>query len=192
MHRLVAHGFGRIAKCSQDGFAREPGMRLENLVDGFAAGELSQDEFDGDAGSAHNRLSQHHVGIGLDQWIVHGALSGVLCGSIRLYILASSSIFRSRRFDSTRPNVVPWPRTLSGTVCLATVARAPVAADATGFALLKRYLDVREPALPEGCVLDVEFEAKELLTRFLPAGRAAVEEAYRGMRAALGMLETTN
>ena len=51
------------------------------------------------------------------------------------------------------------------------------AADATGFALLKRYLDGREPGLPEGCVLDVELEAKELLTRFLPAGRAAVVEA---------------
>jgi hypothetical protein len=55
---------------------------------------------------------------------------------------------------------------------------------------LKRYLDGREPALPEGCVLDVELEAKELLTRFLPAGRAAVEEAYRGMRAELGRRST--
>jgi hypothetical protein len=58
-------------------------------------------------------------------------------------------------------------------VCLATLAPAATAADATGFALLKRYLDGREPALPEGCVLDVELEAKELLARFLPAGRAA-------------------
>ncbi|MFM7205944.1 MAG: HIT family protein [Planctomycetaceae bacterium] len=49
-----------------------------------------------------------------------------------------------------------------------------------------------QAALPEGCVLDVELEAKELLTPFLPAGRAAAEEAYRGMRAELGMLETTN
>ena len=77
-------------------------------------------------------------------------------------------------------------------VCLATLAPAATAADATGFALLKRYLDGAAPALPEGCVLDVELEAKELLARFLPAGRAAVEEAYRGMRAELGMLETTN
>jgi hypothetical protein len=75
-------------------------------------------------------------------------------------------------------------------VCLATLAPAATAADATGFALLKRYLDGREPALPEGCVLDVELEAKELLARFLPAGRAAVEEAYRGMRAELGRRPT--
>ena len=75
-------------------------------------------------------------------------------------------------------------------VCLASLAPAATAADATGFALLKRYLDGREPALPEGCVLDVELEAKELLTRFLPAGRAAVEEAYRGMRAELGRRPT--
>ncbi|MBM4013162.1 MAG: HIT domain-containing protein, partial [Planctomycetes bacterium] len=60
-------------------------------------------------------------------------------------------------------------------VHLLSLAPAATAADATGLALLKRYLDGREPALPEGCVLDVELEAKELLTRFLPAGRAAVE-----------------
>jgi len=42
---------------------------------------------------------------------------------------------------------------------------------------LKRSLDGREPALPEGCVLDLELEAKGLLTLVLPAGRAAVEEA---------------
>ena len=39
-------------------------------------------------------------------------------------------------------------------------------------------------------MLDVELEAKELLGRFLPAGRAAVEEAYRGMRAELGRRPT--
>ncbi|MCX7412189.1 MAG: DEAD/DEAH box helicase family protein [Planctomycetia bacterium] len=75
-------------------------------------------------------------------------------------------------------------------VHLLSLATAATAADATGFALLKRYLDGREPALPEGCVLDVELEAKELLARFLPAGRAAVEEAYRGMRAELGRRPT--
>ena len=75
-------------------------------------------------------------------------------------------------------------------VHLLSLAPAATAADATGFALLKRYLDGREPALPEGCVLDVELEAKELLTRFLPTGRAAVEEAYRGMRAELGRRPT--
>jgi len=75
-------------------------------------------------------------------------------------------------------------------VHLLSLAPAAAAADATGFALLKRYLDGRKPALPEGCVLDVELEAKELLARFLPAGRAAVEEAYRGMRAELGRRPT--
>ena len=75
-------------------------------------------------------------------------------------------------------------------VHLLSLAPAAAAADATGFALLKRYLDGREPALPEGCVLDVEIEAKELLTRFLPAGRVAVEEAYRSMRAELGRRPT--
>ena len=75
-------------------------------------------------------------------------------------------------------------------VHLLSLTPAATAADATGFSLLKRYLDGREPALPEGCVLDVELEAKELLARFLPTGRAAVEEAYRGMRAELGRRPT--
>ena len=75
-------------------------------------------------------------------------------------------------------------------VCLATLAPAATTADATGVALLKRYIDGAAPALQEGCVLDVELEAKELLARFLPAGRAAVEEAYRGMRAELGRRPT--
>jgi SOS-response transcriptional repressor LexA len=64
------------------------------------------------------------------------------------------------------------------------------AADAAGFALLRRFLDRGDAVLPEGCVLDVELEAKELLGRFLPTGRAAVEEAYRGMRADLGRRPT--
>jgi superfamily II DNA or RNA helicase/diadenosine tetraphosphate (Ap4A) HIT family hydrolase/SOS-response transcriptional repressor LexA len=75
-------------------------------------------------------------------------------------------------------------------VHLLSLSPAATAADATGFALLKRYLDGQEPGLPAGCVLDVELEAKELLARFLPAGRAAVEEAYRGMRVELGRRPT--
>jgi len=75
-------------------------------------------------------------------------------------------------------------------VCLATLAPAATA-DATGFAILKRSLDGREPALPEGCVLEGELEAKELLKLVLPVGRAAVEEAYRGMRAELGRRPTS-
>ena len=54
------------------------------------------------------------------------------------------------------------------------------------FTALKAYLAGGEPALPTGCVLDVEVEAKRLLEQFLPRGRGAVVEAYRGLRAELG------
>jgi superfamily II DNA or RNA helicase/diadenosine tetraphosphate (Ap4A) HIT family hydrolase/HKD family nuclease/SOS-response transcriptional repressor LexA len=57
-------------------------------------------------------------------------------------------------------------------------------------ALLKAYLAGGEPALPAGCVLDVEVEAKRLLEQFLPRGRGAVVEAYRGLRAELGRRPT--
>ncbi len=75
-------------------------------------------------------------------------------------------------------------------VHLLSLAPAAAAADATGFALLKRYLDGREPALPEGCVLDVELEAKELLARFLPVSGTRVVQAYRDLRADLGRRPT--
>ena len=42
---------------------------------------------------------------------------------------------------------------------LALTPAATTTADTTGFALLKRYLDGREPALRKGCVLDVELTA---------------------------------
>ena len=58
------------------------------------------------------------------------------------------------------------------------------------FTALKAYLAGGEPALPEGCVLDVEVEAKQLLEQFLPRGRGAVVEAYRGLRAELGRRPT--
>ncbi len=85
-------------------------------------------------------------------------------------------------FDTTRLSLWKWCRLKGGR----SLAPAATAADATGFDLLKRYIDGQEPALPEGYVLDVDFEAKELLSRFLPA----VEEAYRGMRAELGRRPT--
>jgi superfamily II DNA or RNA helicase/diadenosine tetraphosphate (Ap4A) HIT family hydrolase/SOS-response transcriptional repressor LexA len=75
-------------------------------------------------------------------------------------------------------------------VHLLSLVPAATAADATRFALLKRYLDGREPTLPDGCVLDVELEAKELLARFLPVSGTRVVQAYRDLRADLGRRPT--
>jgi hypothetical protein len=47
---------------------------------------------------------------------------------------------------------------------------------------LKRFLKGGTPDLPEGCLLDLEIEAKELMLRLLPKAGAAVVEAYRSMR----------
>lgn len=38
------------------------------------------------------------------------------------------------------------------------------------------------PALPHGCLLDVDLAAKDLLRQFLPQGRVAAEDAYREWR----------
>ena len=73
---------------------------------------------------------------------------------------------------------------------LSLVPRAEGVAQANNVTALKAYLAGGEPQLPEGCVLDVEVEAKRLLEQFLPKGKAAVVEAYRGMRAALGRRPT--
>jgi superfamily II DNA or RNA helicase/diadenosine tetraphosphate (Ap4A) HIT family hydrolase/HKD family nuclease len=60
------------------------------------------------------------------------------------------------------------------------------------FAALKSFLEGNAPTLPPGCLVDVEIEAKQLLKQFLPAGRAAVIEAYRSMRADLGRRPTAS
>jgi len=51
---------------------------------------------------------------------------------------------------------------------------------------LKRFLKGGTPDLPEGCLLDLEVEAKELMLRLLPKAGSAVVEAYRSMRDELG------
>jgi len=54
------------------------------------------------------------------------------------------------------------------------------------WAHLKKFLQGGTPDLPEGCLLDLEVEAKELMLRLLPNTGSAVVEAYRGMRDELG------
>ena len=51
---------------------------------------------------------------------------------------------------------------------------------------LKRFLKGGTHDLPEGCVLDLEVEAKEMMLRLVPNTGSAVVEAYRGMRDELG------
>jgi superfamily II DNA or RNA helicase/diadenosine tetraphosphate (Ap4A) HIT family hydrolase/SOS-response transcriptional repressor LexA len=54
------------------------------------------------------------------------------------------------------------------------------------WAHLKKFLQGGTPDLPEGCLLDLEVEAKELMLRLLPNTGSAVVEAYRSMRDELG------
>ena len=54
------------------------------------------------------------------------------------------------------------------------------------WAHLKKFLKGGTPDLPEGCLLDLEVEAKELMLRLLPTTGSAVVEAYRSMRDELG------
>ena len=51
---------------------------------------------------------------------------------------------------------------------------------------LKKFLKGGSPELPEGCLLDLEVEAKELMLRLVPNTGSAVVEAYRSMRDDLG------
>ncbi len=51
---------------------------------------------------------------------------------------------------------------------------------------LKKFLKGGTPDLPEGCLLDLEVEAKELMLRLLPVPQTAVVEAYRSMCDELG------
>ena len=47
---------------------------------------------------------------------------------------------------------------------------------------LKRWLNGEEPKLPNGCLLNVELEARDIIREFLPTGTKAGIEAYRAMR----------
>jgi superfamily II DNA or RNA helicase/diadenosine tetraphosphate (Ap4A) HIT family hydrolase len=51
---------------------------------------------------------------------------------------------------------------------------------------LKEFLTGAVPDLPDGCLMDLEFEAKELMLRLVPNTGLAVIEAYRSMRDELG------
>ncbi|TWU39504.1 type I restriction enzyme EcoKI subunit R [Novipirellula artificiosorum] len=55
---------------------------------------------------------------------------------------------------------------------------------------LKRWLDGKPVELPDGCLLDVELDAKDMLKQFLPQGRAAGIEGYRAIRDDLGRRPT--
>ncbi len=44
--------------------------------------------------------------------------------------------------------------------------------------------------LPEGCLLDVELDAMDMLKEFLPKGRNAAIEGYRAIRDELGRRPT--
>lgn len=51
---------------------------------------------------------------------------------------------------------------------------------------LKKVLNGKDPELPEGCLLELEIEAKDLLRKLVPTGGSAAVEAYRSMRDDLG------
>lgn len=55
---------------------------------------------------------------------------------------------------------------------------------------LKKFLLGGDPALPKGCLLDLEMEAKELMQSLVPKTGSVVVEAYRGMRDELGRRPT--
>lgn len=62
---------------------------------------------------------------------------------------------------------------------LLALGRSPVS--------LREFLvDGKEPELPPGCAVQVEVEAKDLLTRLLPSGGSEVERSYRELRDARG------
>jgi len=55
---------------------------------------------------------------------------------------------------------------------------------------LKDWLSGKPANLPEGCSLDVELDAKDMLKQFLPQGRTAAIDGYRALRDDLGRRPT--
>ncbi|MEQ8785061.1 MAG: DEAD/DEAH box helicase family protein [Pirellulaceae bacterium] len=61
-----------------------------------------------------------------------------------------------------------------------------------GWSGLKEWLDDQPPSLPEGCLLDVELSARDMLRRFIPGGTSAGIETYLAMRDELGRRPTAS
>jgi superfamily II DNA or RNA helicase/diadenosine tetraphosphate (Ap4A) HIT family hydrolase/HKD family nuclease/SOS-response transcriptional repressor LexA len=59
-----------------------------------------------------------------------------------------------------------------------------------GWHSLKAWLDGKPPELPEGCLIDVNLDVKDMLRPFLPQGRSAGIEGYRAIRDDLGRRPT--
>lgn len=57
---------------------------------------------------------------------------------------------------------------------------------AANWTTLKKWLNGETPNLPDGCLVDVEIEAKDLIRQFIPTGPSQAIEAYRAMRDELG------
>ena len=57
---------------------------------------------------------------------------------------------------------------------------------ADSWTTLRSWLNGTSPDLPDGCLIDVELEAKDILRQFLPQGRNASVEGYRTIRDELG------
>lgn len=55
---------------------------------------------------------------------------------------------------------------------------------------LKKWLGGEKPDLPDGCLVDIELEAKDLIRQFIPTGPSQAIEAYRAMRDELGRRPT--
>ncbi|MEW4530638.1 DEAD/DEAH box helicase family protein [Maioricimonas sp. JC845] len=65
-----------------------------------------------------------------------------------------------------------------------------LASTVAGWKELRRWLNGAPPDLPEGCLLDVELDARDLLKQFLPKGKSAGIEGYRALRDELGRRPT--
>ncbi len=51
---------------------------------------------------------------------------------------------------------------------------------------VRRWLKGEPPSLPEGCLLDVDLESRDIIAQFLPKGSSAAVETYRMLRDELG------
>ena len=61
-----------------------------------------------------------------------------------------------------------------------------------GWKALRDWLKGKPPELPEGCLLDVELAAQDMLKEFIPTGAKAGIETYRALREELGRRPTAS
>jgi RHS repeat-associated protein len=110
-----------------DGFPRQPGVSIKDLLDGFTGSQFVQDQFDGDARPRDDGFAHHHIGIGYNPF--HSPIHGFPSKETRnLYWLFYYGVIpKANRSRAHRAFFIPYRGAVAPTAVLAVPERVSAA-----------------------------------------------------------------